>query len=366
MVTAMLKFTCERDALAAAFATASRAAKSHYGVKVEVNDGKVVITGTDLNLTVEQTVAVGADETGSVHLPARLAADIVKSLPDGKVSVAETPEEKTVTFAAASAKFDLRTLALEDFPQFEKVTGPALDLHAEAFASGIKQVLPAASTDDNRPILTAVSMSSNPEGGLRLVATDSYRLAVATLPGEQAPDAECLVPASVISEASRHFGSADDIRLVLGEKEVEFDLGSVKVRGRLIEGDYPNWAGLIQDTASSVCIDKNETLDVLSRLAVVANQGAAVPIRFEPTDDEMVLSTTVTDIGGGVESIKATDFNGTIPATGFNGTYMTQGIEGCPGDIVEVSYTGDALRPAILRAPGEDTYLYLLMPVRTS
>ena len=362
----MLKFTCEKDALAAAFATASRAAKSHYGLKVEVADGKAVLTGTDLNMTVEQTVAVGADEPGSVHLPARLAADIVKSLPEGKVSVAETEGEKTVTFAAGAAKFDLRTLALDDFPQFEKVTGPALDLHAEAFAAGIKRVLPAASTDDNRPILTAVSMTSNPDGGLRLVATDSYRLAVASLPGEQAPDAECLVPANVISEASRHFGASDNIRLVLGEKEIEFDLGAVKIRGRLIEGDYPNWAGLIQETQASVCIDKNETLDVLSRLAVVANQGASVPIRFEPTEDEMVLSTSVTDIGGGVESIKAMDATGSIPATGFNGTYMTQGIEGCPGDIVEVSYTGDALRPAILRAPGEDTYLYLIMPVRTA
>ena len=40
----------------------------------------------------------------------------------------------------------------------------------------------AASTDDARPILTGVLLTAE-DDGLRMVATDSYRLAVRDLPG---------------------------------------------------------------------------------------------------------------------------------------------------------------------------------------
>ena len=46
------------------------------------------VTGTDLELSIRLTIAVGGERDGAVVVPARLVADIVRSLPAGAVEVA--------------------------------------------------------------------------------------------------------------------------------------------------------------------------------------------------------------------------------------------------------------------------------------
>ena len=84
----------------------------------------------------------------------------------------------------------------------------------------------AASNDDARPLLTGVLVAAEGDG-TRLVATDSYRLAMRDLAGE-GPLAEgteqILVPARALTELQRLLpaaGSKDDgdaDRRVLGER----------------------------------------------------------------------------------------------------------------------------------------------------
>ena len=83
-----MKFRCERDVLADALATAGRAATSRTGtlpvlsgVRLEVTGDELSVTGTDLELSIRLTVAVGGERDGAVVVPARLIADIVRALP---------------------------------------------------------------------------------------------------------------------------------------------------------------------------------------------------------------------------------------------------------------------------------------------
>lgn len=367
MVTAMtLKFSAERDALAHAFATAARASKYLYGILIDVSDGQAMFTSTDMNLTIETTIEVDAETTGKVHVPARLAAEVAKALPAGRVTIEETDDGKSITLTAGAANFSLRTLDAAEFPVFSPVEGATLSLHSEALLSALRRVLPAASTDDARPILNGILFASHFDGGLRLVATDSYRLAIADLPGEPAPPAACLVPALMVSEAVRHFDKADDVTITLGEREVMFDLGTVRVRSNLIEGEYPPYERLIQEVQSSAVVNRQETIEVLSRVNVVASQGTATPVRVEPADDEFILTANVADVGVGVETTKVTDYEGQVPAVAFNPAYLIQGLEACPGEMVRFGYTGDSVRPVLLASPDDPTFLYLLMPVRAS
>ena len=47
----------------------------------------LVITASDLDLTIQVTVEVGGKENGSTVLPAKLAGDIVRALPSGQVEI---------------------------------------------------------------------------------------------------------------------------------------------------------------------------------------------------------------------------------------------------------------------------------------
>ena len=113
-------------------------------------------------------------------IPAKLIGDIARALPPGRVVVSVEGDDATIT--AGRAEFSMRTIPANEFPRLPEPGEGAVVLPAEAFAEALRQVTVAASTEETRPILTGVQMSAEADG-LRLVATDSYRLAVRDLPG---------------------------------------------------------------------------------------------------------------------------------------------------------------------------------------
>ena len=146
-------------------------------------------------------------EDGSCVVPARLATEIVRSLEAGAVTF-EAGEER-VEISAARSRFGLRTFPVVEFPTVAPTAAGGHVLGA-ALVEGLRQVVRAASTDDARPLLTGVLMTTEDEV-VRLVATDSYRLALRDLRDTKAiPDApEILVPARALGELQRLPGLGD-------------------------------------------------------------------------------------------------------------------------------------------------------------
>ena len=137
------------------------------------------MTGTDLELTIRLTVEVGGERDGAAVVPARLVGDIVKALPAGAVQIELTDDELSIS--AGRSQFSVRPLALDDYPTLAEPTAEGVTLPAAAMADALRQVVRAASTDDARAVLTGVLLAAE-DDGLRMVATDSYRLAVRDLP----------------------------------------------------------------------------------------------------------------------------------------------------------------------------------------
>ena len=182
-----MKFRCEREVLAEALATAGRAATGRTGalpvlsgLRLELRGNQLSVTGTDLDLTIQLTIEVGGDTDGGVVLPARLSADIVRSLGGGAVEVRVDGDD--VSIDNARSHFTVRPLSLDDYPKLASPVNSSVTLPAAQFGDALRQVVRAASTDEARPILTGVMMVAEGDG-LRMVATDSYRLAVRDLAG---------------------------------------------------------------------------------------------------------------------------------------------------------------------------------------
>src|SRR5207244_7386815 len=157
---------------------------------------------------IDVEVSVAGDADGVSVVPARLATDIVRALEPGAVRLEIDGDDATIS--AGRSQFTVRTLPAEEFPRLPEPAAEAVTLSAAAFADALRQVVPAASRDDARPILTGVLMAAE-EGGLRLVATDSYRLAVRDLPGTSVlqEGQTVLVPSRALSELNRGVAGAD-------------------------------------------------------------------------------------------------------------------------------------------------------------
>ncbi len=381
-----MKFRCERDSLVEVLTTAGRAVSARTtamalgGVRIEASGNHLAVVGTDLDLTVHaSTEAIGITD-GVCVAPARLLADIVRSLEPGAVTI-ESEGEK-IEIGAARSRFSLRTFPVDDFPTLPEPPQPATFLAADSLASALRQVVRAASADDARPLLTGVLIAA--EGsGVRLVATDSYRLAMRDIDGSDAlvDSAQILVPAralaelqklSVLGSAGREAsstaegdgGAGPTVGLSVGDHDVTFTAGGVKVSTRLLDGSYPDYRQLIPaEYPNRLHVGKDSLLDALRRVRLLVRDNTT-PVRLSMRSGGVDLTVVSQEVGDASETVDA-DFDGTELTIAFNPTYLIDGVEAVSGDEVLLE-TVDATKPATVRAAEETNFRYLLMPVRVS
>ncbi len=362
-----MKFRCERDVLAEALTTAGRAATGRTGtlpvlsgVRLELQGDRLTVTGTDLELTIQLELTVGGEVDGVTVIPARLSADIVRSLGDPKVEINAGPDE--VGISAGRSQFSVRPLSADDYPRLPTPSESAVTLPAAAFGEALKQVVRAASTDEARPILTGVLLAAEADG-LRLVATDSYRLAVRDLAGTSVlgSDQKVLVPSRALQELQRLLGGEESITLRLGERDATFEVGTSRLTTRLIEGEFPNYRQLIPASyPNKLTVSKDALQEAIRRVKILAKD--ATPVRLQLSADGLKLTAITQDVGNAADELDAS-LDGTEMTVAFNPDYLAAGVDAAISDEVSIE-TLDALKPAVVRGIGRDDFLYLLMPVR--
>ncbi|MDP6177266.1 MAG: DNA polymerase III subunit beta [Acidimicrobiales bacterium] len=364
-----MKFRCERDVLDRAFSIAGRAISNRgsappvmSGLHLHLVGNNLAVIGSDLDLTIRVDSKVGGQEDGEAVLPARLVADIVRSLDSGQITVTVNAEGARVV--AGRSDFNLRVMSADEFPRFEEPGGDAVTLDAESVSAALEQVVKAASSDDSRPILTGVLLAAE-DDGLRFVATDSYRLAVRDLPGTSVlgRDQTVLVPSRALEVTGRLLGDAEELTIRLADREASFVVDDVTIVTRLIEGEFPNYRGLIpSDHPNVLVVDRVALIDAVRRVGLLARD--ATPVRLAMSRDGLELIAITQDVGQAHETLDSS-YEGNDLTVAFNPGYLLDGLEVSPGNEVRLETT-DALKPAVIRSIGEAGFLYLLMPVRVS
>jgi DNA polymerase-3 subunit beta len=366
---ASVKFRCERDTLADAIATAQRTVASRSGalpvlqdLRVTATDDGLELIGSDLEITNRVRVPADVEETGIAVIP-KLLGEIVRRLEPGPVTVSVTGDEAVITAGRFSTS--LRLKPAEDYPRLAPPDGNGVRVEASAFANALRQVVRAASKDDLRPILTGVLLTTN-GGGLRLVATDSYRLAVRDLAGVNmlGEGQRVLVAAKGLAEVQRLAGDGE-IEVVLRERDVVFRTSRAEVTARLIEGDFPNYEQLIPSGyPNRLTVGREALLDALDRVQIVGQNRDNAAVRLAMSTEGLELSMSAQDVGSAQETLDAKFEGGELTAA-FNPVFLRDGVEAMDGDEVALE-TIDPLKPATLRTADGGDFLYLLMPVRTS
>ncbi len=363
-----MKFRCERDVIVDALGIAGRAVSGRggmpglSGVRAQLVGDSLTLTGSDLDLTISITVTVAGDEDGVAVMPARLTTDIVKAVQAGAVSF--EAEDESLTISAGRGEFSIRLISGDEFPSLSEVGADSVSLPSEQLAEALKQVVGAASSDESRPILTGVLLSAEADG-LRLAATDSFRLAMRDVTGVSllAEGQSVLIPSRALGELNRILGQGDKVELSLGERDASFVVGDVRLVTRLIEGDFPNVAGLIPASHTNrLTVNRGDFMDALRRVKLLARE--STPIRLEIVDGKIDLVAVTQDVGTARESVEAT-YDGSDLTVAFNPDFLMEGVDVAGGDEVTL-HTIDELKPAVLRGMEGDSFLYLIMPVRVS
>jgi DNA polymerase III subunit beta len=359
-----VRIRAQRDDLADVLARANRAVGTRsalpvlQGLLCEVSGSTLRVTGTDLDVTVRTHAEVEVLEEGRAVIPGRLLSESVRKMPAGMVTIGTSDSE--IEIQGNGPRFTLRPLNAEDFPTQDDSTTGGVEVDGEALADAINQVTVAASTDQARPILTGVLFESD-EAGLRMVATDSYRMAKRQLPGVGL-EGTGLVPARGLKELARTIG-APKITAELRDREAVFASDKGVLRLRLIDGSFPKYQSLLRDDyPNQVILDKDELLEALGRVTLVAEDH--IPVRLKLLEGGVEVAVSRQDVGAETEHL-AGEFSGSDEevSIAFNPRWLQEGVVALSGDKVRIRVV-DSYKPSILDDGSDAEFFYLLMPTR--
>ncbi len=362
-----LKATCSRDEMLHALGLVSRGVSTRSSVQIlagillEASEGKLRLAATDMEVSLRTQIEAKTDADGSVVVPGRLLLELARLLPESEVSIEHKLEEAVCEITCGTASYRLHTYNAEDFPRLPSTDGIELhEVDRHTMLETIARVSRSASRDESRPVLTGVLVQFEP-GRLVMAATDSYRLSMKETALEGSiPELEAIVPARALAELTRIAPEGEKLSLGVHENQVVFGTADAWLTTRRIDGQFPNVKQLVPDEFEhEVALGRDELLDVVRRVAVMAQRNSPLRLRF--ADGELTVSAQTQDVGEARESLPAA-FTADPLEIGFNAEFLRDGVESIVGDQVRVKLISP-LRPAVLEGESDD-FLYLIMPIR--
>ena len=333
------------------------------GVYIKAEEGSITLQTTNLELSIKVTCSALVEEQGESVVPAKLFLDIVKNLPDMAVRI-EADASTAVVFCD-STTFSLKALNPLDFPAFPEVEA---DQEAQfpfsVFSKMVKRTSKVVSHDETRIVLTGVLISCVGTE-LKMVATDSYRLAVAeTELSQPCPEEfEAVISGSFLSDIASLPQSDQPITLALSENQIIVKYQDTTFINRRIEGSFPNYKQLIADGfITRATLPTHALIDAVRRVSLLSNKVSPVQIKVDSEAGVVTLLTKSQDIGNAQENLIC-EVVGEPVEIAFNYSFLLDGLNSIDTDAVHLDLFGP-MKPGILRATEGENFLYLIMPVR--
>jgi DNA polymerase-3 subunit beta len=340
-------------------------------VRLEVGDGALGLSATDLDLSVVETTEAEVTQPGATTAPAHTLYDVVRKLPEGaRVTIERSASGTELTLRSGRATFDLPCLPADEFPTMgDEGLDHRFALPAETLRKLIDRTRFAISTEETRYYLNGIYFHALEDGTglLRGVATDGHRLArvEVTLPDGAAGMPPVIVPRKTIGEVRKLIDELDadaTVGIRLSSARIRFDVGSAVLRSRLIDGTFPDYERVIPTGNDKLLVARTkEFAEVIDRVATISTDRSRA-VKLALADGKLTLSAVSPEAGRAVEELDVS-YPSEPLEIGFNARYMLDMSAQIEGDDIELAIL-DAASPMIVRDPKDNSTLYVLMPMR--
>ena len=331
---------------------------------VQVQDGQLSLTGTDLEVEMISRIAVDEAQDGETTIPARKLFEIVRALPDGsKVTVSQTAEK--VTVSAGRSRFTLATLPANDFPSIDEVEATErVRVPEAALKELIERTAFAMAQQDVRYYLNGLLFDLR-ENSLRCVATDGHRLALCEAQYEGGAQAkrQIIVPRKGVTELQRLLEGGDrELELEMGRGHIRVKRDDVTFTSKLIDGRFPDYEAVIPIGADKeVRIDREVLRASLQRAAILSNEKYR-GVRIEVSPGQLKISAHNPEQEEAQEEVEA-DTRVDDLSVGFNVNYLLDALTALRDEHVVLALR-DANSSALVREASDDRCRHVVMPLR--
>ncbi len=355
-------------------------------VLMEAKGDEVRFLATDLEVGLRSQCVASVAKSGSLTLPAKKFYEIVKSLPETDIRIAE--DKGGVKVAADRFDSRMQTLPREDFPTLPEGGGaPSATLPRSGLKEMVAKTQFAITGEDTRYFLNGALFVLYPES-MSLVATDGHRLALVRVPrngktdersagaaakrdrgaaseGHDVEEVRAILPKKTLGELGRLLAEGDgDIRYERGENHLFFDVGGRMLISRMIDGQFPAYERVIpKGNDKHIEFERDRLTNAVKRVALLSNERSRA-VKFQIDRGKVDVTSSSPDLGEAHETLPV-DYSGEAMQICFNAQYVLDFLSAVATDVVSLELK-DEVSQAVMKPVGAEgyEYTYVIMPMR--
>ena len=374
-----MKLSVMQENLARGLSVVSRAVSTRSTLPVLANvllrteDGGLRLTTTNLEIGLVYWVPAKVETDGATTVPAKLLTDLVTSLPGGSRVELETAANETLHLTAGPFRSHLKGIDADEFPSIQAVgERPTTRIAQDVLKRALEETAFAAATDEARPILTGVLWRFDGDS-VTFAAADNYRIAVKTIQVlDPVSETSVVIPARALTELMRILGDTDepvDVVIAQSRNQVLFHIQGdqpIDLVSRLIDGQFPNYQSVLPKAHTTRAIlDREELLRAVRPAALIAHESAnIVKLQVSSNGESGITVSANAEIGDHVGQVEA-DVEGDGTSIAFNAKYLADVLEKVTAEQFALELQGP-LAPGVFKPVGDDRYVHVVMPVRTT
>ncbi|MGD9786512.1 MAG: DNA polymerase III subunit beta [Sulfuricellaceae bacterium] len=328
-------------------------------------DNKLSFIATDLEIQITSDIFYESEGDFSITASAKKMQDICRSLPEGTDIEIEKIQDHRLNIKAGKSKFNLQTLPPEDFPKFSSQSDStdSIKIPQGTFKSLIHGVMYSMAQQDIRYYLNGLLLVVNGTG-IKVVATDGHRLAMASMPLETGIEStEIILPRKTVVELFKLLTDSEELlNIEFANNQVKFSFDQIVLISKVVDGKFPDYNKVVPVShPNEFIVDRLALLQALQRAAILSNEKFR-GVRLVLTQNSLRIICNNSEQEEAQEEIEI-DYSGDPLDIGFNVTYLLDVLNNLVVEKVMCSFN-DANSSGLITIPGNDDFKYVVMPMR--
>ena len=336
------------------------------------------LSSTDLELGIKYWSLAKIEKEGKITIPAKILTSFINLLPNKKLALEE--KNQTLYIECENHKTQIKGLDAQDYPIIPNIEDKNfIELNTSLFCEGISQVVDFATINQARPELSGIYLNFQKDS-VQITTTDSFRLAEKTLFFDEKINKECsfILPQKTARELVNIFSEQKGkIKLYFSPNQIMFEYPmtevahpQIQIISRLIEGEYPDYQGIIpKKYEAQIILSKNEFLNQVKTASIFSGKSNEVKIKINPKKEEIEILSQNPELGENKSSLsgKINYSSGKAKEieVNFNYRFLVDGLLNIKSPKIVFELNGEE-GPAVLRPEGDPSYIYVVMPIKTT
>ena len=339
---------------------------------LETESGRLKISTTNLEIGITCWTPGKIEKEGKITIPAKILSNFINNIPNKKIEL--DVKNNILNIKCENYKATLKGLPADEFPIIPKIKEkPQIKIDGNILKNSLNQVAGMAAISESRPEISGILFKVE-KNALKFVATDSFRLVeknINKLNEVSKDNFEFIIPQRTSQELIRILSEKEEseVKIALGLNQILFDLSDLQLVSRLIDGQYPDYKQIIpQDILFSAILNRDEFFNIIRVAGIFSSKINDIRINLNFQKNIIEVLSSDPDLGENKSQINA-DFSTKEKRKdleiNFNYRYILEGLNNIQTKKILFGVNSESM-PAIIKPIGEEGYLYLVMPIRTT